>query len=406
MRLNSHLAAKNTTRRIILGIAAGFSIFLLGIGLAWLYADSSKVAHDQKPSPVIKPKVANPSYEVKFAAMGDMLAHDSVVAQAKKGDSYDFTSYFQNIRPLYNDADVVFCNPETPSGGSVLGVSGYPTFNAPTEFARDLSGAAGCSLINLATNHMFDKGQAGIDETRATWSALKPLAVSGANSNTEQQNAVSYFEKNGVKIAFVAFADFSNRKDVPAASLNLYHDKALVSRLLTEARANADAVIVSAHWGTEDSTVVNADQTAAAELFASLGADVVIGTGPHVLQKVSYITAADGRRTLVWYSLGNMLSSQLQINELTGGIARFTIRKQQSKVAVDTIRFDATFMSYDWSASDRAMERLSSRTNLRLDPLLHAKDRISTMFPDASLDERRAFIEQTLGNEIGTNSRP
>ena len=54
-------------------------------------------------------------------------------------------------------------------------------------------------------------------------------------------------------------------------------------QLMSEARQHADAVIVSAHWGTEDSHTVTADQQKFAKLFADFGADVVIGTGPHMI---------------------------------------------------------------------------------------------------------------------------
>lgn len=335
--------------------------------------------------------------------MGDMLAHDSIVQQAKTGGTYDFKPYFRAITPLYKDADAVFCNPETLAAGTRFGISGYPTFNAPTEFARDLRQGAKCDVINLATNHIGDKSQAAIDATLENWLSLKPLAVTGANRSAEQQRQVSYFTKNGVKVAFLAFADYSNNKAVSAYGLNLYHDAALMKQLTTEARANADAVVVSMHWGTEDSSTVNEDQLAAARQLADLGVDVVIGTGPHVLQKTSVITAANGHKTLVWYSIGNMLSSQLQIDELTGGVAGFDIvKKAQGSVNVERATFRPTFMSYEWSPADKSAGNLLARRNLTLEPLHSANGRIQSMFGSShTADERMTFIRTTLGSEAG-----
>ncbi len=67
---------------------------------------------------------SSPGNSVRFYAMGDMLPHDSVVAQAKQGEGYNFADYFSAIKPLYADADAVFCNPEASVSGDTYGVSG------------------------------------------------------------------------------------------------------------------------------------------------------------------------------------------------------------------------------------------------------------------------------------------
>lgn len=341
-------------------------------------------------------------------AMGDMLAHDSIVAQAKSGTSYDFKPYFAHIRPLYKDADVVFCNPETPSAGAAFGISGYPTFNAPTEFARDIVSGAGCNLINLATNHMNDKHQPGINANVGVWEALKPLAYAGSNRSAEEQATIHYFTKNGIKVAFLAYADYSNDTNLTPYGINFYHNDQFVKSQVAEARANADAVIVSCHWGTEDSTVVNADQAAEAQKLADWGADVIIGTGPHVVQKLTHLDGLDNRKTLVWYSIGNMLSSQLELNELTGIIAGFQIQKTtQGKVEVSKPTAQITFMSYDWSAADKAAQRLNTRSNLTLKPLRDSSAALTSMFgPQASVNERESFVRDTLGTDANPQIMP
>lgn len=344
---------------------------------------------------------------LRFAAMGDMLAHDTVNKQAASNGSYDYTAFFTSIKPLYRDADVVFCNPETIATGSQLGVSGYPTFNAPTEFARDLVGGAGCNLINMASNHMNDKGQTGIDANLTVWDNLPVLAKSGSNRSAAEQQTVRYFTKNNIKVAFLAFADYSNNTSVTSYGLNIYHQTGLVDALMTEARNNADAVIVSMHWGTEDSTAVNTDQQAAAEHLAAIGADVIIGTGPHVLQETTWLTAADGHKTLVWYSIGNMLSAQLKLAELTGGVAGFTITKTPTTSTVTDPTFSPTFMSYDWSAADKAADNLLARNNLRLEPLGQATGRPEAMFGSQySVAERTTYVHQTLTDKASLTFQP
>lgn len=338
---------------------------------------------------------------IHLAMMGDMLAHDSVNAQAKTANGYDYKPYFTNIKPLYKDADVVFCNPETPVAGDTYGVSGYPTFDAPSAFARDLVQGAACNVINLASNHQADKGQAGIDASLDVWKGLQPYAYSGMNSSATEQSTVSYFTVKGVRFAFVAFMDFSNAALPATYSVNTYHNTALVQQLMTEARQNAQVVLVSAHWGVEDSNTVSASQKATAQVFADNGATLIIGTGPHVEQAFETVTASDGRSVPVWYSIGNMLSSQLGINGLTSGVALSDIDVSSSKPVVKNITFASTFMSYEWSAGDKAAVNLLARHNLKLQPLSEADDEIQAMFgANYSVAERKTYLQNVLGSSV------
>ncbi len=345
------------------------------------------------------PKPADTAKEavIKLAMMGDMLAHDSVNTQAKTADGYDYKPYFTAIKPLYSGSDIVFCNPETSVAGDIYGVSGYPAFNAPSAFARDLVEGAGCNVINLASNHQNDRGQAGINESLAVWKRQKLLAYHGMNASIDDQNRVAYFTIKGVKVAFVAFADFSNAKLSNSYGVNLYHDTALVQRLMSEAKANAEIVLVSVHWGTEDSNAVNTDQQKTAQLLADSGATIIIGTGPHVEQPVAWLKSIDGRDVPVWYSIGNMLSSQLGIDGLTSGVAKSEIHIIDGKVMVKKLAFAPTFMSYEWSAADRAANRLQARHQLKLQPLKDADEEIKAMFGgNRSAAERRLYLENTL----------
>lgn len=386
-------------RWLIISAVAAAVLILGTVAALWMLRgqDKKQTATANKPE---TPAVTIPEKTDKvihLAMMGDMLAHDSVNAQAKTASGYDYTPYFTKIKPLYKDADVVFCNPETPVAGDTYGVTGYPSFNAPSAFARDLVQGAGCNVINLASNHQADKGQAGIDASLAVWKDQKPYAYSGMNSSATEQNTVSYFTVNEVKVAFLAFMDFSNSTLPNGYSVNSYHNTVLVQKLMAGARQNAQIVLVSAHWGTEDSNSVNADQQATAQMFADSGATIVIGTGPHVEQAVTTLTASDGRSVPVWYSVGNMLSSQLGINGLTSGVALADIDMSSGKPAVKNLAFAPTFMSYEWSAADKAAGNLLARHNLKLQPLSDADAAIQSMFgSNYSAAERKAYLERVL----------
>lgn len=306
-------------------------------------------------------------------ATGDSIPHEAITLRAKQPDgTYSYRSIFDEVSRYFQAADIRFCNQEAPSAGEKYGISGYPSFNAPPAFANDLS-AIGCNLISLANNHANDKGQAAINETRAQWEALKPLAVSGANRTSSERQAVSYFTVKNVKFAFVAYAEYSNNNNLSDYGLNTLR-KDVVTSHLSEAHQRADVVIVSVHWGSEYTSKENASQRQWAKTFAELGADIVLGTGPHVLQPVERI-AANGQETLVWYSLGNFMSAQLDIESLIGGIAIVDIDAGTKKIGA--IKFLPLYMHYEWTAEQKAREDLLARRSFKLYPLDRAADPLS-----------------------------
>lgn len=363
-------------------------------------SDTSNIQSVSSSQPNIN-KTKNPQTPIiHFAAMGDMLAHDTIIANAKVGNGYDFSKYFKNIKSAYKDANVIFCNQEGLSAGEQYGISGYPVFNAPTQFSTDLIGGAGCNLINLANNHMGDKGISATNATIDVWEKLHPLAVSGANKSANDQNISSIAEVNGIKVGFVSFADFNNNNATPGYSVNNYHDESLVRRLVTQLRSNADVVIVSMHWGIEDSNTVSTDQLNEANLLSSLGTDIIIGTGPHVLQKTQVINRTDGGKTVVWYSLGNMLSSQLNLKELIGGIAQFDISKAGAKISIGKLSFTPTYMHYEWTSAQTASNDLLARKNAMIYLLNNAAVPLSKSLFNTTIAEQKQYVVDTLGSDV------
>lgn len=399
---------KNKAKRIRLVAFITLIVLVIGGICAWYFIPRNNKLPDNIATKTaattlkVNTESTKKDLQIHMTAMGDMLAHDTIIANAKTGDSYNFGKYFANIRSNYQGSEVVFCNQEGLSAGEQYGISGYPSFNAPTQFSSALQASAGCNMINLANNHMGDKGVAATNATIDNWANLKPLLISGANKSADDQNKVSFATVKGIKIGFVSFADFNNNKATPDYSINIYHDEALVRRLLTQARQNSDVVIVSMHWGTEDSGTVNTDQQNEVNLLSSLGVDMIIGTGPHVLQKFQTITRNDGGKMYIWYSLGNMLSSQLNINELIGGIAQFDITKlvATNKIVINNITFTPTYMHYEWTAAQAANSDLLARKNAMIYLLSAAADPLSRSLFKTTVAEQKQYVIDTLGPEV------
>jgi hypothetical protein len=304
---------------------------------------------------------------IRIVAVGEMTPYESVHQQAQTENGYNYKPFFADVRNELS-GDVVFCNQETPSLSSNP-AAGFPNFNAPTAFVRDLS-SVGCNLISLANDNVGDQGQAGIDATVNAWQNFDTWAVSGANKNQTDQNKVRYFDISGTKFAFLAFTEQISDISTQTFGVNRFSNE-LVDSLTAEAAQNADYVIVSAHWGTEDSSEVNESQRNWANRLASNGADLVLGTGPHVMQPVEQITSGDGDITTVFFSLGNFLNTQLNVEQLTSGIAYIDVPIDPTSDV--KLSFLPTYMHYDWSEADRAARNLGARTNLQLVPLSEAE---------------------------------
>lgn len=332
---------------------------------------------------------------IRLVATGDMIAHDSVNANAKKADGgYDYTALMAGMKPYFTKADIRFCNQATPAGGEGFGISGYPSFNAPIDFARGIEGV-GCNLINIGTNHTNDKGQGLIDATVAAWDNRPSiLAVAGANRSLGEQNQSRTFTVKGVKFAFLSYTTYSNNTALTPHGVNMYNE-ALATAQVAEAKKNADIVIVSMRWGTEYSPDVNAQQDAIAQTLTNLGADVILGHGPHVLEPVKKLKSTDGtNEATVWYSLGNLLNTQLEAEALIGGFAVMDFDAATKKVT--TTAFMPTYMHYEWSAAEKRANNLLARRSLQMVPLDQAHELLAKSLLNTTVEVQTNRVKGVL----------
>ena len=265
---------------------------------------------------------------VTLAAVGDNLIHDVIYQQAytSTGD-YDFTPAYERVKNIITDADIAFINQETPLHPD-RPPANYPAFNTPVQMAGNLADL-GFDIVNLSNNHMLDMGSEGLAKTIEQLSSTPGLLVTGAWPNVTEQNVIPIIEKNGIKFAFLGFAEYTNMGRLPASVDMLCYtsERETVNRLVTLARAQADVVVVSVHWGNENTTQPTSAQHEFAKALADMNVDVILGSHPHVLQPLERLKKADGGEMLVYYSLGNFISAQLQPQNLIGGIATITFTR-------------------------------------------------------------------------------
>lgn len=208
-----------------------------------------------------------------------------------------------NVAGIFRSADIGFVNLEEalsdgPPTKCGPGSSNCFSFGAPTSFAGALP-ASGIRIVNLANNHTADYGSAGEESTIV---ALRKAHVAW----TGKPGQIRILRVNGLRIAFLGFAPY------PWASrLDRIGDAAALVR---RAAAKADLVVVAMHAGAEGSTANHVprgteyylgenrgNSRAFAHAVVDAGADLVVGSGPHVVRGVQWY---HGR--LIAYSLGNL----------------------------------------------------------------------------------------------------
>ena len=262
----------------------------------------------------IESKEKNESKEevskLSLVMVGDALLHSSVYNDAYKNGVYDFISLLEYIKPIVLKYDLAFYNQETILGGTEIGLSDYPTFNSPQEFG-DAMIDAGFNIVNLATNHTLDRGEQAVINSANYWKT-KDVLTAGSYASFEEASKINIKEKNGIKYALLSYTYGTNGISVPSGKeylVNLYSDEQ-AKRDIEAVRDDVDLLLVSMHWGTEYRTEPTDEQKSQAEYLASLGADIIIGTHPHVIEPITYIDD-----TLVIYSLGNFISAQSTNND-------------------------------------------------------------------------------------------
>lgn len=295
---------------------------------------------------------------VSFIGVGDNLIHDTVYKDAEKEDgSYDFTKMYADIKDEVKDSDIAFINQETVLGGTELGLSGYPNFNSPTEIAKNLE-ATGFNLVNLATNHCLDKYESGISNELAAFSETE-MIVNGVYTSAEAYEQIPTFKKKGITFSFLAYTYGTNGIEAPNPYNVSYFSDEKITSDVAKAKEISDVVIVSAHWGDENTFAPNDYQKHYAQLFADLKVDVVIGTHPHTIQPVEWVNGAEGNQTLVVYSLGNFIGGMLTTDNAIGGMISFDFVKDKKteEISVKNVKWTPTIIHFEGNQNNILAER-------------------------------------------------
>ncbi len=353
---------KSILKRSITGILVGMVLMLGGCGTEDVLQKQElptpvpveTIAPTPVPSPEPTPiptPTPFPEYDINLMMVGDNLMHMGIVNTGRQQDgSYNYDFLFEGISEFLEEAELKIINQETIFGGNELGFSGYPRFNSPTEIG-DAMVKAGFNVVLHSSNHTADKGLEGILNCVEYWEQYPEMLVAGIYAD-EEKNRIPIIEIEGVTFAILNYAYAPNMESFPREyeghmdllcdynedtrriDFTSLHEDVLAD--ITEADVLADFVIVCPHWGTEYMTTPSKYQKKFATQMTEAGADIIIGTHPHVVQPVEWIEAENGNKALCYYSLGNYVSTQKQAICMLEGMAWVTIHVDEEGASIAT----------------------------------------------------------------------
>ncbi|HVA74114.1 MAG TPA: CapA family protein [Acidimicrobiales bacterium] len=207
------------------------------------------------------------------------------------------------MRPILGSNDVNLVNLETSVGSAGQAQNKQYTFQSPPELLYRLR-AAGVSVVNLANNHSLDFGVAGLLQTISDARAAGLLVV-GAGATRAEAYSPAVVDTPAGRVAFLGLsqvvpAGWAATATQPGVASAFDLPAAIAA--VREARSLADQVVVMVHAGVELNQCPTADQYALTKALVGAGANVVVGSHPHVLQGLERIGSA-----LVDYSLGDFV---------------------------------------------------------------------------------------------------
>ena len=277
------------------------------------------------PTPAITPTVADtptltaaqtftvtptasptPSLQVTLAAVGDIMLGRTV---GEKALAQGTGIVFAGVQSILDEADVRVGNLECALTDRTDSEQKQYALQAPPELAEALA-LGKFDLVSLANNHAMDFGYAGLTDSQ-TYLNQVGVATVGAGENQATARAPFLLERNGLRMAFLAYADvpqelngFDAHDWVATDSQPgiAWADPEQIEADVRAAKSRADVVIVFLHSGYENTAMVTPEQRTAAHTAIDAGAALVLGSHSHLLQPIE--SYHDG---LIAYSLGNFV---------------------------------------------------------------------------------------------------
>lgn len=254
-----------------------------------------------------------PEYSyLSLSATGDIMFHSSQLQSAHDPSTgeYNFDEVFEPVKRYLDGSDIAIGNFETTTAGNEYGISSYPSFNSPMS-TIDTMKYAGYDILSTANNHSLDTGKKGIINTIDN---IKNNGLDHIGTSKEEGYRFLLKEENGIILSFLSYTYGLNGNDVRLSKEELSYmvnviDEERMKEDINKAKNVSDKVIISIHWGNEYNREPSQAQMELADKMFEWGADVILGSHPHVIQR-SEMIKKNGEDKFIIYSMGNFISNQ------------------------------------------------------------------------------------------------
>lgn len=261
----------------------------------------------QKPVSTSKPETLTAT----IVSAGDCVLHELFQKSALvEDDKYDFYPIFEAIKPYTEPASYSLISFESAATNKRNDYTGYPLFNCPPEIF-DAFKKVGMDMVNNSNNHQLDRKLSGMFETRDNIHKAG-LEVAGIYDGEEPRYIIK--DLNGIIVAIMAYTYSCNMNELALSEEQRYNHLSLIDeermkKEIAEMEEKADVTVIAMHWGIEYQQKPSENQKKLARDMISWGADVILGSHPHVVQPSEIITH-NGEDKYVIYSMGNFVSNQ------------------------------------------------------------------------------------------------
>lgn len=329
-----------------------FTIFFAMIGIltiinTLLFFNYFAIKPQSKPLSVTSQteKVQPPRQTVNLLATGDILMHNTVIASGlTKENTYQYEHLFAPIKHIVEQADYASIALEAAMAGPQSGYTGYPLFNTPDATAWALKNS-GFDLVVTAHNHCLDRGLIG---ALRTLEVLKKAGLDtiGTYPNAEEKNKFLIKNIRGVKVGYLAYTYGTNGIPIPENApylVNVINEENIINDIQA-IRSDTDIIVLILHWGIEYNHYPTPEQQQLAFNLLEAGADVILGSHPHVIQPAQLINL-NGAKKFIIYSMGNSLGHQ-RGNERNSGVIinlQFTKDFSNNKTVLEEVKYITTF---------------------------------------------------------------
>lgn len=240
--------------------------------------EGSMAVTDQAPEPV--------TFTVSFAGdctLGTDEAFNPSTSFNARYDAEDDPAYFfRNVHDIFSADDLTVVNMEGTLTESTARQDKTFAFKGPADYAQVLV-EGDVEAASMANNHSRDYGEQSYTDTID--------ALEAAGIKHFGYDDIAYMDVKGVKVALVGTYELAEHEGI---------EESMVANIQKARSEGAQVVMVYIHWGIERETVPNATQMKLGHAAIDAGADLVIGSHPHVIQGYEVY---QGR--YIVYSLGN-----------------------------------------------------------------------------------------------------